>query len=315
MLESILSTGSPRGRALLLVVVAVGFAGCSDAGASRATDTAGARTQEHRARPRRPVAQPHRPHRRHVKPSPPARLIWHSEFSGPAGAAPDPGQWEEDSGDWTSHDGELEYYVSGSRAVRLNGAGDLAITAERKPFVSRAGQTWEYTSGRIDTYTHFTAKYGRIEARIKMPAGIGLWPAFWALSDNVYKVGWPTAGEIDMVEYLGSSPDRLYSAVHGPGGANGQGLQSVNSRATRSPLSSAFHTYGMEWSGSKIIFTFDGKPYAEDTRQRFGARSWVFDKPFFLILNLAVGGNWGGPPGATTPFPATMLIDWVRVYS
>ena len=243
------------------------------------------------------------------------RLIWDSEFSGLRDRRPDPRQWEELSGDWTSGDGELEYYRAAAPNVSLDGSGHLVITAIRQSYRAGNGKGWAYTSGRVDTYQRFSTKYGRIEARIKVPAGSGLWPAFWALSTNVYRVGWPTAGEIDMMEYLGATPNRVYSAIHGPGRGLRDGIQSVASRGTRQSLSSAYHTYGMVWSPGKIIFTFDGEPYAVETRQSFGPKSWVFDRPFFLVLNVAVGGSWGGTPASSTPFPARMDIDWVRVYS
>jgi beta-glucanase (GH16 family) len=242
-------------------------------------------------------------------------LVWNDSFSGPVGAPPNVLKWEAVSGDWSGGDGELEYYTSSPSNVSLDGSGHLAITARREDDPGTAGIR-HYTSGRVDTAGLFETTYGRIEARIKLPAGRGLWPAFWGLAGDVSTAGWPAAGELDVMENLGSNPFRTYAAVHGPARHQRAGFQDVVSRRSASSLARGFHVYGMDWSPGRIVFTLDGVRYATRTPASLPAGSeWVFNRPFFLVLNLAVGGHWGGPPSRATHFPATMLVDWVRVYA
>jgi beta-glucanase (GH16 family) len=211
---------------------------------------------------------------------------------------------------------ELQYYTGRSSNIALDGAGHLVITALRARYTGHDLVTCDYTAAAIQTKGLFQVMYGRLEARIEIPQGRGLWPAFWAVGGDVDSVGWPRSGEIDMMENLGNDPFTIYGSIHGPqpGLANGYGI-SARKRSTES-LSSGFHVYGVTWSPDKLVFTLDGVPYATDTPSTLShGHQWVFNHPFFLILNLAVGGNWPGPPDASTPFPARMLVDWVRVYS
>jgi beta-glucanase (GH16 family) len=247
--------------------------------------------------------------------SSPDQLVWSDEFNGPAGASPDTTKWTFDRGGGGWGNNELEYYTSRPTNVALDGQGHLAITARREPY-SGHGVTREYTSARLQTLGLFATTYGQIDARIKLPAGRGLWPAFWAVGSNVENIGWPNAGEIDIMESLGNEPFTLYGSIHGPELGAPTGYKFTTPHRSASSLAGGFHTYGIEWSPGAIVFTFEGIPYATRTPASLpsGGR-WVFDKPFFLLLNLAVGGNWPGAPNASTPFPATMLVDWVRVYS
>jgi beta-glucanase (GH16 family) len=248
---------------------------------------------------------------------PPAgyHLVWADEFNGPRGTQPDPANWQFETGGTGWGNGELQYYTASPTNASLDGAGHLAITARREVYTGD-GVTRDYTSALVQTAGRFQTTYGLIEARIKLPAGQGLWPAFWAIGTDFDRVGWPDSGEIDLMENVANDPFKVYGVLHGPqeGRRNGYNLVAATRSATS--LASGFHVFGIDWSPGKIVFTLDGVPYATRTPASLPAGSqWVFDKPFYLILNLAVGGDFPGPPDATTPFPATMLVDWVRVYS
>ena len=246
---------------------------------------------------------------------PAGTLLWSDEFSGPSGAPPDPRNWAIDTGGSGFGNDELELYTSRARNVALDGRGHLAITALRET-CSGDGCTRAYTSARIEGLGKHSLTYGSIRARIRLPAGQGLWPAFWALGSDVDEVGWPGSGEIDIMENLGQAPFTAYGSIHGPAGdgASAYGLTTAVRSATS--LARAFHVYGVDWSPDRLRMTLDGVPYATYTPRSLSAgQQWVFDHPFFLVLDLAVGGDWPGAPAATTPFPATMLVDWVRVYS
>lgn len=263
---------------------------------------------------RRARGQAGREHR-YVPAAAVSRLIWSDEFDGPAGAPPDPGKWNAEVGGDGWGNEELEYYTARADNVALNGHGQLAITARHESYTGADGLTREYTSARLQTKGLFATKYGRIEARIKLPSGRGLWPAFWALGSNIEDVGWPACGEIDVMESLGNEPFLLYGSVHGPATGEQQGYRLTAFERSPVSLASSYHIYGVQWSASAIVFTFDGVPYSTRTPASLSAGAqWVFDKPFFLVLNLAVGGTWPGAPDSSTLFPATMLIDWVRVY-
>ena len=241
-------------------------------------------------------------------------LVWSDEFNGPAGASPDPSRWTFDVGGGGWGNNELEYYTARPANASLDGHGHLAIVARRESY-SGHGVTRDYTSARLKTQGLFSTTYGRIEASIKLPVGRGLWPAFWAVGESIETVGWPASGEIDMMESLGDG-FTLFGSLHGPEGSNERGYGLTSPHRSAVSLAGGFHVYGVDWSPSAIVFTFDGVPYATRTPAELGpGQHWAFDKPFFLILNLAVGGDWPGAPNASTAFPATMLVDWVRVYS
>jgi beta-glucanase (GH16 family) len=248
--------------------------------------------------------------------STPSQLVWSDDFNGPAGSSPDPRKWSFDLGGSGWGNDELEYYTSRPSNASLDGQGQLAITARRETYSGSGGVTRDYTSARLQTKGLFATTYGRIEASIKLPEGRGLWPAFWAVGSDIENAGWPSSGEIDMMESLGNDPFTLYGSIHGPERGNPTGYGLTAPKRSAVSLASGFHVYGVDWSPGAVAFTFDGIPYAIRTPASLSAeQQWEFNKPFFLLLNLAVGGSWPGAPGASTQFPATMLVDWVRVYS
>jgi beta-glucanase (GH16 family) len=235
----------------------------------------------------------------------PRTLVWSDEFDGPPGP-PDRARWSFDLGGDGWGNGELQFYSDGNAA--LDGAGHLVITARSQPAGARA-----FTSARLSTRGRLELTHGRVEARLRLPAGKGLWPAFWLLGANIDQVGWPACGEIDVVEARGAQPWRVSSALHGPGYSGGTALIAAFERPDRAPLTGDFHDFAVDWSPGQVEFFVDGQPYHTERASRI-SHPWVFDHPFFLILNLAVGGNFGGPPDETTPFPAELVADHVRVY-
>jgi beta-glucanase (GH16 family) len=235
------------------------------------------------------------------------KLIWSDEFNGPENSAPDPAKWAYDlgAGGWGNH--ELEAYTKNPENVFEDGKGHLAIRAAKS-------DTGRITSARIKTDGKFAIKYGKVEARIKIPYGQGIWPAFWMLGDNISTVGWPQCGEIDVMENIGKEPSTVHGTVHGPGYSGKDGISAAFSSPGGAPFSADFHIYSIEWSPESIQFLVDGAGYARVTAASLPKDAvWVYNRPFFLLLNLAVGGSWPGNPDATTVFPQTMLVDWVRV--
>jgi beta-glucanase (GH16 family) len=245
------------------------------------------------------------------------RLAWSDEFTGPARTAPDGTKWTYDWGAWGWGHHELQYYTPPPANAALDGRGHLAITARRGriPGTRRTG----YTSGKILTRNRVELQYGQIEARIRIPRGKGLLAAFWTLGADNHIVGWPRSGELDIMEFLGQATNVLLGAVHGPlgrPGPHGRPDYGLESRAwSRRSFADGFHVYGVRWSPRRVTFTLDGRPYGTWTPRHLprGA-SWVFERPQFLVLSLAVGGEWPGRPNAQTRLPRTMLVDWVRVY-
>jgi beta-glucanase (GH16 family) len=235
-------------------------------------------------------------------------LAWSDEFDGPAGSPPSASNWAYDVGtDWGNN--QLEYDTSRLENASLDGAGHLALTARKEPF---NGQN--YTSARINTAGLFAHAEGRFEARIRMPTGRGLWPAFWLLGDDVAAVGWPDCGEIDIVEYRGQEPNIVHGSLHGPGFSGGGALTHAYG-LTGPGFDADYHVFAVEWQTNKITFLVDEIPYEALTPSSVPpGGTWVFDHPFRVILDLAVGGNYVGPPDASTVFPQTMLVDYVRVY-
>jgi len=235
-------------------------------------------------------------------------LIWQDNFEGPAGELPDPSKWKFDIGtNWGNE--QLEYDTDRPENVSLDGDGHLAITARRETF-----QGSSYTSGRINTQGKFAHAQGRFEARIKLPSGQGIWPAFWLLGGNFGSVGWPACGEIDIMEYRGQEANVVHGSLHGPGYSGGA---AVTGRFVLpgNGFDADFHLFAIEWDQDSIAWFVDGQVYQRRSAGDLPSGvSWVFDHPFFILLNVAVGGHFVGDPDASTQFPQTMLVDWVRVY-
>lgn len=232
-------------------------------------------------------------------------LTWSDEFDAPAGTLPDPANWVFDIGtDWGNQ--QLEWTTDRPENVSTDGNGNLVFTAREELF---NGQP--YTSARITTKDRFEQRYGRFEARIKLPSGQGLWPAFWMLGADFDEVGWPQTGEIDIMEFRGQNPTELLGTVHGPGYSGGAAIGGKAQIPTR--LDDDFHVYRVDWDEDKIVWYFDEQAYFVLEPDDLTGE-WVFDDPFFMLLNVAVGGTFVGSPDQTTTFPQTMIVDYVRVY-
>ncbi|HEX2864998.1 MAG TPA: glycoside hydrolase family 16 protein [Deinococcales bacterium] len=242
------------------------------------------------------------------------RLTWHDEFNGRAGAGPNPSKWVFDLGGGGWGNSELEEYRA-ENAIQ-DGKGNLVITARKLgPDAPRCGLlACEYSSARLKTQGIFSQAYGRFEARVQVPGGAGLWPAFWMLGADIADRGWPAAGEIDIMENIGREPNQAHGTIHGPGYSGGSAIGAPY--LSTEPLSRTFHTFGIDWTPDRIAWAVDGNVYETRTPADLPPNTrWVFDHPMFLILNLAVGGSWPGRPNDATPFPARMVVDWVRVYT
>jgi beta-glucanase (GH16 family) len=242
-------------------------------------------------------------------------LIWSEEFNGPAGSSPNPANWNFDTGGNGWGNEELESYTSRPQNASLDGKGDLAITARTESYTDSAGIPRQYTSARLQTLHKFQFQYGLVEASIQVPTGQGLWPTFWLLGGECYSgsKSWPACGEIDAMEVLGSTSNAVHGTLHAPWPFAPKGIGGKAESPT--PLSGGFHVYGVEWAPERISFLLDGTVYETISRSQLPAgAAWPFQHPFFLLLNLAVGGVWPGSPNASTQFPAQMLVNWVRVW-
>jgi beta-glucanase (GH16 family) len=241
-------------------------------------------------------------------------LVWSDEFNGPDGSRPDPAKWKFDVGGNGWGNEELEYYTNRPENSFIRD-GYLVIQAEKESFTGSDHATRDYTSARLTTQGSFAQAYGRFEARIKIPRGQGLWPAFWLLGNNFGKTGWPACGEIDIMENIGREPSSIHGSMHGPGYSGDFGLTSEYKLPRGGQFFDDFHVFAIEWEPKAVHFFVDQELYATFTPARLPAgMHWVFDHPFFIILNVAVGGDWPGPPDSTTVFPQVMLVDYVRVY-
>ena len=245
-------------------------------------------------------------------------LVWSDEFNGANGSPVDSSKWVSETGGGGWGNNELESYTNRSQNAYQQD-GNLVIKILREKFTASDGIAREYTSARLKTKGKFSQTYGRFEARIKIPHGQGIWPAFWMLGDDIDKVGWPTSGEIDIMENIGKEPALIHGTIHGPGysGAHGIGDPASVLGVAKSdqPIADDFHLFAAEWEPNDIRFYIDDHLYATRTPADLPAGAkWVYDHPFFLLLNCAVGGYWPGTPDASTVFPQTMLVDYVRVY-
>jgi beta-glucanase (GH16 family) len=287
----------PRFRSTLVVAAGAALLGAAflQAPATAGTTTAGAATASMSAAAVGPT-------------------IWEDNFDGPAGQAPNSSKWRYDIGGSGWGNNEREYYTNSTSNSSLDGAGNLVITARRE---SGGHSCWygtcEYTSARLLTAATFTQQYGRFETRMKIPRGQGLWPAFWMLGDG--GAGWPDQGEIDIMENIGKEPSTVHGTIHGPGYSGAGGIGAPYSLPNGQKFADGFHTFTIDWSPNSIIWYVDGVQYQQRTPADLGGKTWVYNHPFFMIMNVAVGGGWPGDPDGSTVMPQTMTVDYVRVSS
>jgi beta-glucanase (GH16 family) len=234
------------------------------------------------------------------------KLVWQDEFN--VDGAPNNTLWSYDIG--TGNNGwgnnELQYYTNRPENIVVEN-GMLKITAKRELYMGSG-----YTSAKIVTKGIFEKKYGRFEARIKLPWGKGLWPAFWMLGSNIDQVGWPQCGEIDIMEYLGNRPTSVFGTLHGPGYSGGASVSKSYTLANNR-FDNDFHVFGIEWGENYINYYVDDVLYNQIKPEDVPGE-WVFNNSFYMILNMAVGGNLPGSPNQDTVFPQVMLVDYIRVY-
>ena len=235
------------------------------------------------------------------------QIIWQDEFNGAANQLPDSTKWAYGIGTGWGN-AQLEYDTNRPENVSQDGLGNLVIKAMKESYQGQG-----YTSARISTKGKYQFAYGKIEARIKSPWGQGIWPAFWMLGSNDDSVTWPACGEIDIMEMQGQLPSRNHGSVHGPG-YSGTGSITKPFNLNNDRFDNGFHTFGVEWGTDYVKFFVDDILYQTISPADVTGK-WVYDHPFYIILNLAVGGSWVGAPSSTsTIFPQTMLVDYVRVY-
>ncbi|MBK6485631.1 MAG: glycoside hydrolase family 16 protein [Gemmatimonadetes bacterium] len=257
-----------------------------------------------------------------IAPRPPLwALTWSDEFDGPAGGAVSALHWNAEIGDgcdagncgWGNE--EKQRYTSGTENAALTGSGMLAITARRDPDGPRCYYgPCRYTSAKLTTRGKVTPRFGRVEARIRIPTGQGLWPAFWMLGAGFPATKWPDCGELDIMEHHGSKPGNVSSAMHGPGYSGNAALVHEHT-PPGADFTRDFHRYAVEWDSAQVRFSVDDVVHFIVRRGEVAApKVWAFDHPFYIILNLAVGGTFDGDPASDAVLPATMLVDYVRVY-
>lgn len=240
-------------------------------------------------------------------------LTWSDEFNGADGTAVDPAKWKHDVGGTGWGNNELEYYTSGTQnAVQMGGNLVVTATTQGASQYHCSYGTCQYTSARLLTQGLFSQQYGRFEARAQMPTGKGLWPAIWLLGDNISTVSWPACGEIDFMETIGTDISTNHGSLHMPASYGPSGTFKLANGAS---FADAFHTFAIEWEPGTIRFYVDEQLYETRTQASTPAGdTWEFEHPFFLLINVAVGGQWPGSPDSTTTFPQTLKVDWVRVY-
>ena len=243
------------------------------------------------------------------------KMVWSDEFNGPDGSPVDSSKWVSETGGGGWGNNELEYYTN-----RLENAfqqdGNLVIKVLQEKYVGSGDATRNYTSARLKTQGKFSQAYGRFEARIKIPRGQGIWPAFWMLGDDIDKPGWPDCGEIDIMENIGKEPGLVHGTIHGPGYSGANSIGAPYALPGDRHFADDFHVFAVEWEPDVIRFYVDDHLYETRTPAELPkGTKWVYDHPFFVLLNVAVGGGWPGNPDATTVLPQTMLVDYVRVYA
>jgi len=242
-------------------------------------------------------------------------MVWSDEFSGPAGSAPDSSSWTPVTGGDGFGNQELECYTSSRDNSALDGKGFLVISARKTPgHACSDGRVNDYTSARLTTKSLREFTHGTLTMRAKVPTGVGIWPAFWALGSNHDTAGWPFCGEIDVTEVLGRQNTLDHGSVHGPK-SDGTPFSLTGTATAAQDLGQDFHVYAVSWTADRVSFSLDDHEFYAVTKadlERVG--EWVFDQPFYLLLNVAVGGTWPGSPSDVTTWPQQMVVDYVRVY-
>lgn len=241
-------------------------------------------------------------------------LLWSDEFDLEAGEPVNTDYWNCDLGGWGWGNSEFEYYTCRTENVVHDGNGNLVITAREETVED--DECWygecTHTSARITTRDKVEFTHGRVEARLNIPEGQGIWPAFWMLGADFPEIGWPQSGEIDIMENIGREPYTIHGTIHGPGysGAGSLGRLILADE----PYADDFHVYAIDWDPYVIRWYVDGEMYGVISVNTLNGKEWVYEHDFYLLLNVAVGGEWPGPPNLDTEFPQEMLIDYVRVY-
>jgi len=237
-------------------------------------------------------------------------LTFREEWNGPAGEGIDTSKWTPvNRGDGFGNN-ELQYYTPRSENVRTDGEGSLIIEVREEAYMGRM-----YTSTRLESSGKFEQQYGRFEIRAKLPFGQGIWPAFWLLGNDISQVSWPQCGEIDIMEHVGRMPSTNYGSLHGPGYSGGNPLSAQYQLPNGGRFADEFHEFAVEWEPDVVRFYVDGNLFETRTPADVpGGNEWVYDHPFYMILNVAVGGPFPGSPDDTTTFPQRLLVDYVRVY-
>jgi len=241
-------------------------------------------------------------------------LTWSDEFNAPKNSPVDSSRWSFDIGGGGWGNNELQTYTNRTVNARLED-GALVITVIKENHTGPDNILRGYTSARLLTKKKFTQMYGKFEARIKVPFGQGLWPAFWMLGDDIDSVGWPGCGEIDIMEHIGKQPSIAHGTLHGPGYSGASGITASYALPSYQKFSDNYHVFAVEWEPNVIRFYVDGRLYKTRTPADLPqGKTWIFNHPFFLILNVAVGGSFPGDPDGTTSFPQVMKVDYVRAY-
>jgi beta-glucanase (GH16 family) len=238
------------------------------------------------------------------------KIVWRDEFAGAKGALPSPERWLFETGGHGFGNNQLEFDTARPENAALDGEGKLVITARREDYMGK-----RYTSARLKTQGKFERVYGRYEARMKLPRGQGIWPAFWMLGSDIERTSWPACGEIDIMENIGREPSRIHGTLHGPGYSGGNSVGAPFDLPAGRAFADDFHLFAIEWEANVVRWYVDGKLYqTRAPRDLPSGAKWVYDHPFFLLLNLAVGGQWPGSPDDSTSFPQQLTVDYVRVY-
>jgi beta-glucanase (GH16 family) len=240
---------------------------------------------------------------------------WSDEFDGAAGSPPDPGIWTAETGGNGWGNQELQYYTADGENASLDGAGNLIITVRRTDPEVRDGRYGGrgYTSARLISKGRVTLRYGLVQARMQLPDGRGIWPAFWMLGQDFDEAGWPRCGEIDVMENFGLDQQLVQGTVHGPGYSGAQGIAA--SHQAGFSLADGFHRYSVAWEPDRIRWFLDDQQYATVTPGDIRGHRWMFDHGFFLLLNVAVGGTPTVPPDRSVAFPQRLVVDYVRFWA